>query len=115
MKGMRLKRFKGKVRRVARKKVEAPVDLLAEAGALHKEGAGAQGFRERLRALIEGAQRRWEALSLEEREQLLSQITALLTLLPAGRLGRLGLLAAKGAQLAAKKEVLSLLRKLLKR
>ena len=115
MKGMRLKRFNGKVRLVARKKVEAPVDLLAEAGALHKEGAGAQGFRERLRALIEGAQRRWEALSLEEREQLLSQITALLTLLPAGRLGRLGLLAAKGAQLAAKKEVLSLLLKLLKR
>ncbi|BDG25736.1 hypothetical protein TthSNM66_03720 [Thermus thermophilus] len=71
---MRLKRFKGKVRRVVRKKVETPVDLLAEAEALHKEGAGAQGFLEGLRALMKGVQRRWEALSLEEREQLLSQI-----------------------------------------
>lgn len=115
MKGMRLKRFKGKVRRVARKKVETPVDLLAEAEALHKEGAGAQGFLEGLRALMKGVQRRWEALSLEERDQLLSQITALLALLPAGRLGRLGLLVAKGAKLGANKEVLSLLLKLLKR
>ncbi|MGC8968288.1 MAG: hypothetical protein ACP5JV_08245 [Thermus sp.] len=55
---MRLKRFGGKVRRVVRGRVEAPQDLLAEAEALHKEGTGSQGFRERLRALVEGAQRR---------------------------------------------------------
>ncbi|WP_347240619.1 hypothetical protein [Thermus sp.] len=108
---MRLKRFGGKVRRVVRKRA----DLLAEAEALRKEGTSAQGFRERLRALVEGAQRCWETLSPEEREGLLSQVMAFLTRLPAGRLGRLGLLVAKGAQLGAKKEVLSLLLKLLKR
>ncbi|GAB5603032.1 hypothetical protein FJNA_15570 [Thermus sp. FJN-A] len=112
---MRLKRFYGKVRRVARKKVEAPVDLLAKAEALRKEGASAQGFRERLLALVAEARRRWDALRPEERAQLLSHAMALLSLLPAGRLGRLGLLAAKGAKLGAGKEVLSLLLKLLKR
>ncbi len=98
---MRLKRFKGKVRG----KVGATGEAL---------GAGVPGFRERLLALVVGARRRWEALSPEEREGLLSQAIALLSLLPLGRLGRWGLLLAKGVQLGARKEVRSLLRKLLK-
>ncbi|RTG93585.1 hypothetical protein CSW21_07550 [Thermus scotoductus] len=72
------------------------------------------GFRRRLSALLQEAKARWGNLTPEERRRLLSLLAGLLSLLPLGRLGRVGLLLEKalgpGGQVA-----FSLLLRLLRR
>ncbi|WP_448568885.1 hypothetical protein [Thermus sp.] len=67
-------------------------DLLLWAERLRGVDPRTPGFRERLRALLLEAKARWESLPPEERKRLLALLGGLLTLLPWGRLGRIGVL-----------------------
>jgi type II secretory pathway component PulM len=67
-------------------------DLLAQAEGLRGVDPSTPGFRERLLALLLEAKARWESLSPEEKRRLLALLGALLSLLPWGRLGRIGAL-----------------------
>jgi type II secretory pathway component PulM len=67
-------------------------DLLLAAEGLQREDPKSPGFRERLLALLLEAKARWESLSPEEKRRLLALLGALLSLLPWGRLGRIGAL-----------------------
>jgi len=69
-----------------------PKDLLAQAEGLRSVDPSTPGFRERLRVLLLEAKARWESLSPEEKGRLLALLGALLSLLPWGRLGRIGAL-----------------------
>lgn len=89
-------------------------DLLAKAEGLRKEDPKTPGFRERLHALLQEAKARWESLSPEERKRLLALLGGLLTLLPWGRLGRIGVLLQKATSPQAQ-ALLRLALRLLKR
>jgi type II secretory pathway component PulM len=66
--------------------------LLPKRKASGGEDPRTPGFRERLLALLLEAKARWERLSPEEKRRLLALLGALLSLLPWGRLGRIGAL-----------------------
>ena len=127
---MRLKHFNRKVRRVGStdaKPVEgiqdaAPLqaqaggrvsseELLAQMEALKQENPKDPGFRTRVIGLVQEAKDLWQSLPPEQRQQILA---GLVSLLPSGWPGRVGLLLKKatgpGGQLA-----LALLLRLLKR
>ncbi|WP_240030523.1 hypothetical protein [Thermus scotoductus] len=126
---MRLKRFGPKARRVGKPRVQ-PKEASPTGGGLlvrmetlippHPglrqggEDPMTPGFRRRLAALLQEAKARWGNLTPEERRRLLSLLAGLLSLLPLGRLGRVGLLLEKalgpGGQVA-----FSLLLRLLRR
>lgn len=101
MEPMRLKRLAPKARRMGRPQAQTPKTLQTEGNllvrleALKGENTKAPGFWERARALLREAKARWENLSPEERQRLLSLLIWLLALLPPGRLGRVGLLLQK--------------------
>ncbi|WP_240307650.1 hypothetical protein [Thermus caldifontis] len=92
---MRLKRFGPKARRVGKPSTHpqaAPPlggNLLE---ALKGADPKAPGFRRRLTALLQEAIARWENLTPRERQQMVTLLAGLLSLLPLGRLGRAGLL-----------------------
>jgi hypothetical protein len=69
-----------------------PKDLLAQAEGLRGVDPSTPGFREKLLALLLEARARWERLSPEEKGRRLALLGALLSLLPWGRLGRIGAL-----------------------
>lgn len=128
---MRLKSFNRRVRRVRGKERgagtqdTAPLqaqaggrvsseELLAQMEALKGENPKDPGFHERVIALVQEAYARWHRLPQEQKRAILASLTPLLSLLPWGRLGRVGLLLKRalgpGGQLA-----LALLLRLLKR
>lgn len=116
---MRLKRLGPKVRRLGKTPVPpkgaSPTggDLWVRMEALKGEDPKAPGFRKRLGALLQEAKARWESLTPRERQQIVTLLAGLLSLLPLGRLGRVGwLLKALGPE---SKVVLTLLLRLLKR
>lgn len=117
---MRLKRFGPKASRVGKPsthpQAEEPLggNLLVEVEALKGDNPKAQGFRRRLTALVQEAIARWENLTPRERQQILTLLAGLLSLLPWGRLGRVGLLLKKTLGPEGK-VALSLLLRLLRR
>ncbi|MFN4071577.1 MAG: hypothetical protein ACK4HT_08550 [Thermus caldifontis] len=117
---MRLKRFGPKARRMGKPlvppKEASPTgkDLLVRLETLKEEDPVTPGFRKRLAALLQEAKACWENLTPRERQQLVTLLAGLLSLLPWGRLGRASLLLQRalgpGGQVA-----LSLLLRLLRR
>ncbi|WP_245563362.1 hypothetical protein [Thermus antranikianii] len=70
-------------------------ELLAQMEALKQENPKDPGFHKRVIALVQEAYDRWNSLPQEQKQAILASLTTLLSLLPAGRLGRVGLLLKK--------------------
>lgn len=130
---MRLKSFNRKVRRVGSTDAKpgegiqdaAPLqaqaggrvsseELLAQMEALKGENPKDPGFHRRVIALVQEAYARWNSLPQEQKQAILTSLTTLLSLLPWGRLGRIGLLLKKATGPGGQRALAVLLR-LLKR